>query len=69
MLKKTVLLLLLLILITPNQIFADAGDLNFDGVFEAALDIPRIWFLLKRDPNGEPSRHRRLRHPALICNI
>ncbi|MHC4456371.1 MAG: pepsin/retropepsin-like aspartic protease family protein [Planctomycetota bacterium] len=63
MLKKTVLLLLLLILITPNQIFADAGDLNFDGVFEAALDIPRIWFLLKRDPNGEPLKYEGVFYP------
>ena len=31
---------------------AGSGDFNIDGVFEAALDLPRILFLLKRDPNG-----------------
>ena len=33
---------------------ADVRDLNFDGIFEAALDLPRIYFLLKKDVNGPP---------------
>ena len=34
--------------------FADENDFNIDGMFEAALDLPRVLFLLKRDPN-EPA--------------
>jgi hypothetical protein len=37
-----------------NISFADENDFNIDGTFEAALDLPRILFLLKRDPN-EPA--------------
>lgn len=34
--------------------FADSNDFIIDGTFEAALDIPRILFILKREPNGPP---------------
>jgi hypothetical protein len=30
------------------------SDLVFEGIYEAALDLPRILFLLKRDANGPP---------------
>ena len=33
---------------------AGPGDLTIDGTYEAALDLPRILFLFKRDPNGPP---------------
>jgi hypothetical protein len=42
------------LLITAGPIFADPNDLNFDGIFEVALDLPRIYFLLKEDANGPP---------------
>ena len=51
---KTGLVLLLLFFIASGQLLAAPGDFNIDGVFEAALDLPRILFLLKRDPNGPP---------------
>ena len=51
---KTELLLLLLFLFTPRLVFAGPADFNIDGVFEAALDLPRIFFLLKREPNSQP---------------
>ena len=31
-----------------------AYDLVLEGVYEAALDLPRIFFLLKRTPDGDP---------------
>ena len=34
------------------DLLADSADFNIDCAFEAALDIPRILFLMKRDPNG-----------------
>jgi hypothetical protein len=30
------------------------SDLVFEGIYEAALDLPRILFLLRRDANGPP---------------
>lgn len=48
------LTLLLAIFAASSVAPADEGDLNFDGVFEYALDLPRILFLMKRDPNGGP---------------
>jgi hypothetical protein len=48
-------LFVLILLVTESAcVCADSNDLNIDGVFEAALDLPRIYFLLKRDPNGPP---------------
>lgn len=46
------LALLLSLFIIANPILADTGDFNIDGIYEAALDLPRILFLLKSDPNG-----------------
>jgi hypothetical protein len=46
------LVLPLALFIITNSVLADQGDFNIDGAFEAALDLPRILFLLKRDPNG-----------------
>jgi hypothetical protein len=54
---KTELLLLLLFLFTPKLVFAGPADFNIDGVFEAALDLPRILFLLKREPNSQPLKY------------
>lgn len=51
---RTSVLFLTLFLISASQVTAGQADLNFDGVFEYALDLPRILFLMKRDPNGEP---------------
>lgn len=34
--------------------FAAKQDLVFEGVYEAALDLPRIYFLVKRDINKHP---------------
>src|SRR3989339_715317 len=29
-----------------------AEDLVIEGTLEATLDLPKMWFILKRDPNG-----------------
>ena len=50
---KTVLVMLVLFIAFEGA-SAGPGDFNIDGVFEVALDLPRILFLLKRDPNGPP---------------
>ena len=49
---KYILVSQALLLLLP--IYAVAEDFVLDGMFEAAVDLPRIMFLLKRDPNGEP---------------
>lgn len=51
-------IILLCCIIFSSLSFAGPGDFNLDGVFEAALDLPRILFLLKRDPNGEPIKYQ-----------
>lgn len=51
---KASLILLFLFFAIFGQVNAGPGDLNFDGVFEVAIDLPRILFLLKRDFNGPP---------------
>jgi len=48
------LFIVLLLLSQTSQLYGDTGDLNIDGTFEAALDLPRILFLLKRNPNQPP---------------
>jgi hypothetical protein len=53
MLKK-VLLLTTILIIGTEPLLSDQDDLNFDGIFEIALDLPRIHRLLKRDANGQP---------------
>ena len=35
-----------------------AKDLELEGVYEAALDLPRIMFLLKRKPNGDALKYQ-----------
>jgi len=40
--------------LTVSPAYAGAADFNIDGTYEIALDLPRILFLLKRDPNGPP---------------
>ncbi|HUV41829.1 MAG TPA: dockerin type I domain-containing protein [Sedimentisphaerales bacterium] len=52
--KKAKLIFTLLVLVVCNCTLAGPDDFNIDGVFEVALDLPRILFLLKRDPNGLP---------------
>ncbi len=49
-----VLFVLILLFAESACVCADSNDLNIDGVFEAALDLPRIYFLFKREPNGPP---------------
>ena len=49
---EAVLVLRLSFFITSGPILAGPADFNIDGVFEASLDLPRILFLLKADPNG-----------------
>lgn len=50
---KKILLSACLIIIFCSSLPADVNDLNFDGIFELAIDLPRIYFLLK-DLNGLP---------------
>ncbi len=52
--SKMGLVLLLLLSITSGVLLAGPGDFNIDGVYEVALDLPRIYFLFKREPNGPP---------------
>ena len=52
--KKSVLALLLIALLNLTEVALCAEDLVLEGVYEAALDLPRILFLLKRSPNGPP---------------
>jgi len=47
---KLILIFILLFSALPEMAIAADGDFNLDGIFEAALDLPRIHFLLKRDP-------------------
>ena len=49
---KYILVSQMLALLLP--ICAAAEDFVLEGMFEAAVDLPRIMFLIKRDPNGEP---------------
>ncbi|MCK4299642.1 MAG: hypothetical protein KAX80_08915, partial [Planctomycetes bacterium] len=49
-----ILALVLAIVVFTGSAQADPNDLNFDGVFEYAMDLPRILFLMKREPNGGP---------------
>ncbi len=46
------LFLCALFLTGTAHVLAGPGDFNIDGTFEAAIDLPRILFLLQRDPNG-----------------
>lgn len=49
-----ILALVLAIVVFTGSAQADPNDLNFDGVLEYAMDLPRILFLMKREPNGGP---------------
>jgi len=51
LMQKT-LLLLLVLLLSAGQVFAAGRDLVFEKVYEAALDLPRIYFLIKTDTDG-----------------
>lgn len=53
-LHNTISVLALAIVVFTGSAQADPNDLNFDGIFEYALDLPRILFLMKREPNGGP---------------
>jgi len=50
--SEAALVLLLTFFVTSSPSLAGPADFNIDRVFEASLDIPRILFLLKKDPNG-----------------
>ena len=52
--SKLIRLAILIIPVFFDVSFADQNDFIIDGTYEAALDIPRILFLLKREPNGPP---------------
>ncbi len=49
-----ILALVLAIVVFTGSAQADPNDLNFDGVLEIALDLPRLHRLLKLDVNGLP---------------
>jgi hypothetical protein len=52
---KLVLVLLLVALADLGAVSVHAKqDFVLEGVYEAALDLPRIYFLLKRTPGGRP---------------
>jgi hypothetical protein len=42
----------LLIMLITSECLGTQGDFVIDNVFETALEIPRILYLMKRDPNG-----------------
>ena len=46
--------ILLLILNACCLCFAGPSDLEIDGTFEAAVSLPKIYFLFQREPNGLP---------------
>lgn len=56
--RKTAVGALLLLIVLSEAAFAGPADFNIDGVFEVALDLPRILFLLKRDPNEPPLEYQ-----------
>lgn len=41
-------------LFLPAVISAACGDFEVDGTYEASIDLPRVWYLLKRSPNEPP---------------
>ena len=48
------LALITLFLVLTPQLSAHGKDLNFQGIHEAALDLPRIYFILKHNSAGPP---------------
>ena len=52
------LLLLLVVISFGGACVYAEGDFVLEGVYEIALDLPRIWYLLKRDPNGPPLEYQ-----------
>lgn len=58
--RRINLVLLLLVLGNVGGVCANAKqDFVLQGVYEAAIDLPRIYFLLKRKPDGHPLGPRR----------
>lgn len=51
---RHLLLIVITVFITTGFFCAYGEDFVIDGVYEAAIDLPRILFLLKRDANGAP---------------
>lgn len=51
--KQGLLLLIVLLNFRAVSVYAE-GDFVLEGVYEAAVDLPRILFLFKREPNGPP---------------
>jgi len=47
-------LLLVILLLNTQLVFASRRDLVFEKVYEAALDLPRIYFLIKRNADSQP---------------
>ena len=52
--KNAFVVALLVLLNVGQACFSAKQDLVFEGVYEAALDLPRIYFLIKRDINKQP---------------
>lgn len=52
------ILLCMLLFITVGLTAVSAEDLIIEGVYEAALDLPHIFFLIKRDANGPPLKYQ-----------
>ncbi len=51
---KNVFVVVVIWLNVAQPCFSARKDLVFEGVYEAALDLPRIYFLVKRDINKRP---------------
>ena len=47
-------LVLSFLLLIQINVFAECTDFEIDGTWEASLDLPRIYFIVKHTPNGEP---------------
>lgn len=53
--RKLMSVILLIVLLNYGETSVCAQeDFVLENVYEAALDLPRIWFLLKREPSGPP---------------
>lgn len=53
-LRKNSIISAICLLAALSPLAAEPNDFVLEGVFEAALDLPRIYFLFQRDPNGDP---------------
>ena len=56
--KKVILSLVVGVVLSIGGAGVCAKDLELEGVYEAALDLPRIMFLLKRKPDGDALKYQ-----------